>query len=151
MSATFKLAKKKVSQHDLRKLMIEQKNLRSNSDVKRIDSPFAKYDDSDQLNCQLCQKRISSPAVWKVHINSKQHKDNLAHAKQLKQKLEDHVKVPTIQERVAAMKQDHQMKGNLKGILKNSSTSSSHATNSSEALGDEPKPGNLQGNLCRNL
>lgn len=120
MSAAFKLARKKVSQQDLRRLMQEQKNLRSNEvGACKVDSPFAKYDNNGQLSCQLCKKPIKE-AVWKIHVNSKQHKDNLAHAKELKQKLETSSKKPTMQERVAAMKEGTK----LKGILKNSSNSS---------------------------
>lgn len=120
MSAAFKLAKKKVSQNDLRKLMQEQKHLRGNGDKSnvKIDSPFAKYD-KDQLSCQLCKKKLS-PNVWKVHINSKQHKENLTLAKELKEKLVIHAKPPpTIKERVASMKEEKK----LKGILKNSQAS----------------------------
>lgn len=120
MSAAFKLAKKKVSQNDLRKLMQEQKHLRGNGDQlsAKIDSPFAKYE-NNQLSCQLCKKNLSQ-AVWKVHINSKQHKENLTHAKQLKEKLVNHAKPPpTIKERVATMKEEKK----LKGILKNSQAS----------------------------
>lgn len=116
MSAAFKLAKKKVSQQDLRRLMKEQKNLRVNDELfKKIDSPFAKYENG-QLSCQLCKKTLKE-AVWKIHINSSLHKDNLAQAKQLKEKLVTHNKPPTIQERVAAIKEVKK----LKGILKNSS------------------------------
>lgn len=117
MSAAFKLAKKK--QEGLRRLMQEGKHSRDNHETK-IDSPFAKYDSEGNLSCQLCKKIVKS-SLWKVHVNSKQHKDNLAHAKQLKEKLENHVKTvttPTIQERVAIMKQEKK----LKGILKNSSS-----------------------------
>lgn len=42
MSAAFKNAKKKLSQHDLRKLMNEQKG-RMKKEVQRISSPLAKY------------------------------------------------------------------------------------------------------------
>lgn len=120
MSAAFKLAKKKVNQHDLRRLMQEQKNSRGDqSSITKIDSPFAKYEGS-QLSCQLCKKPVSTNAVWKVHVNSKQHKDNLAHAKLLKEKLTIHREEPTIQQRVAALKEGQK----LKGILKNSSSAS---------------------------
>lgn len=124
MSAAFKLAKKKVNQHDLRRLMQEQKNSRGEqSSIIKIDSPFAKYDGA-QLSCQLCKKSVSTNAVWKVHVNSKQHKDNLAHAKLLKEKLENHQKEPTIQQRVAALKEGQK----LKSILKNSSSPSAQST-----------------------
>lgn len=133
MSAAFKLAKKKVSQHDLRRIMQEQKQSRGSEDFPKVDSPFAKYDDDNYLNCQLCKKRIANPKLWKVHVNSKQHKDNILHAKMLKEKLENHVKppvVPTIQERVANLKERK-----LKGILKNSSaTAAAQVTSSTAAI-----------------
>jgi zinc finger protein 830 len=130
MSAAFKLSKKKVSQHDLRRLMQESKQTRSNADDK-IDSPFAKYE-NDKLICQLCKKEVRSAAVWKVHINSKQHKENLVLAKQLKEKLENQNKPPTTETRVASLKRSIEVwraesevpEKKLKGILKNSSTSS---------------------------
>lgn len=129
MSAAFKLAKKKVSQHDLRKMFAEQKQTRSKESLTiKIDSPFAKYDNG-QLNCQLCKSVVRSEAVWKVHINTKQHKENLALAKELREKLEKQSKAPAMEERLAALKRmrietetpQHQTK--LKGILKNSSSS----------------------------
>lgn len=127
MSAAFKLAKKK--QHDLRRLMQEQKHSRDNGEQK-IDSPFAKYG-PEGLSCQICKKNVKT-ALWKVHINSKQHKDNVAHAKMLKEKLEKHAKpaTPTIQERVALMKEEKK----LKGILKNSSSTTA------TAQAEEPEP-----------
>lgn len=42
MSAIFKNAKKKLSQSELRKLMNEHKG-KISKDVKKIDSPLAKY------------------------------------------------------------------------------------------------------------
>lgn len=134
MSAAFKLSKKKVSQHDLRRLMQESKQTRSNGDTSdKIDSPFAKYD-GDKLMCQLCKKEVRSTAVWKVHINSKQHKDNLVLAKQLKEKLENQNKppVPSADSRVASLKRSIEVwraeseipEKKLKGILKNSSSAS---------------------------
>lgn len=129
MSAAFKLAKKKVSQQDLRRLMQEQKQSRNKTEsVNKIDSPFAKYDNG-QLSCQLCKSVVRSEAVWKVHINTKQHKENLALAKQLKEKLESQNKPPAIEERLAALKRMRsrttELPGGkkLKGILKHDSSS----------------------------
>ncbi|XP_017005310.2 zinc finger protein 830 [Drosophila takahashii] len=51
-------------------------------DVK-VDSPLAKYDSSGTLTCIICRIPIK-PSVWKVHINSKQHKQNVDQAKQNK-------------------------------------------------------------------
>lgn len=124
MSAAFKLAKQKVNQHDLRRLMQEQKQSKSNGDSgPKIDSLFAKYD-GELLSCLICKKNIAKSALWKVHVNTKQHKDNVSHAKQLKEKLDNRLKPPTIQERVHQLKTLNQEK-KLKGILKNSSTPAS--------------------------
>uniref|UniRef100_A0A182IQX6 Zinc finger protein 830 n=1 Tax=Anopheles atroparvus TaxID=41427 RepID=A0A182IQX6_ANOAO len=57
MSGALKMAKKKYSQQELRR----------------------------QLTCVLCRSIVRSEAVWKVHINSKQHKENVEVAKQLKE------------------------------------------------------------------
>ncbi|XP_050101096.1 zinc finger protein 830 [Anopheles aquasalis] len=88
MSAAFKQAKKKYSQQELRRIMSETKAKQLQQPVdgntKRIDSPLAKYNDAGQLLCVLCRSVVRSEAVWKVHINSKQHKENIELAKQLK-------------------------------------------------------------------
>lgn len=42
MSATFKNAKKKLAQQELRKIMSEHRN-KSQKPLKKIDSPLAKY------------------------------------------------------------------------------------------------------------
>ena len=129
MSAAFKLAKKKVSQHDLRRLMQENKQTRGNVDAsEKIDSPFAKYD-GDRLMCQLCKKEVRSTAVWKVHVNSKQHKENLELAKKLKEKIENQNKPVQTENRVATLKRSIENwrlesevpEKKLKGILKTSS------------------------------
>ncbi|XP_058118810.1 zinc finger protein 830 [Anopheles ziemanni] len=89
MSASIHTAKKKYSQQELRRIMSETKAAKqlqqSESAVKRIDSPLAKYNDLGQLTCALCRSIVRSEAVWKVHINSKQHKEHVELAKQLKE------------------------------------------------------------------
>nr|XP_029732778.1 zinc finger protein 830-like [Aedes albopictus] len=93
MSAAFKLAKKKYTQQDLRRIMHETKasgaggKSSQDSASKRIESPLAKYNDAGQLTCILCNSVVRSEAVWKVHINSKQHKENIEQAKKLKEKV----------------------------------------------------------------
>lgn len=89
-----KSTKQKYSQHDLRRLMQEQKNkvTAGQNEVavakKRIDSPLAKYNEQGQLMCVLCQSVVRSEDVWKVHLNAKLHKENVAKAKELKEKAE---------------------------------------------------------------
>ncbi|XP_055586811.1 zinc finger protein 830 [Uranotaenia lowii] len=91
MSAAFKLAKKKYTQQDLRRIMSETKatggKTQTSSQTNRIDSPLAKYNESGQLTCALCRSVVRSEAVWKVHINSKQHRENIEEAKKLKEKI----------------------------------------------------------------
>ncbi|XP_023018656.2 zinc finger protein 830 [Leptinotarsa decemlineata] len=84
MSATFKNAKKKLSQSELRKFMNEHKT--KAKDVKKIESPLAKYNDQGQLTCILCKSVVRSEAVWTIHINAKQHKQNVEIAKKLKER-----------------------------------------------------------------
>lgn len=120
MSAAFRLQqKKKFTQHDLRRLMNEQKAAKAQETAStRIDSPLAKYNDLGQLTCILCQSIVRSEAVWKVHINSKAHKENIALAKELKKETQNFTKPaskrPATPPPAAPNKK-------LKGILKNSS------------------------------
>lgn len=86
MSATFKLAKKKFTQNELRKLMNQQKSSKVIEKTQKIDSPLAKFNELGQLLCVLCKSVVRSEDVWKVHINAKQHKQNVELAKQLKEK-----------------------------------------------------------------
>lgn len=90
MSATFKIAKKQYTQNDLRRLMQEQrsKNKQSAESQCKVNSPLAKYNDSGQLMCILCKSIVRSESVWKVHINTKAHKENVEAAKKLKEKLQ---------------------------------------------------------------
>lgn len=79
MAASFK---KKYSQHDLRRLMAEQKTKSAPKTNKiTINSPLAKYNDLGQLMCVLCKTIVRSEDVWKVHINAKLHKQNVELAK----------------------------------------------------------------------
>lgn len=76
-------AKKKYTQNDLRRLMSEQKakNAPVKTSTTKIQSPLAKYNDLGQLMCVLCKTIVRSDDVWKVHVNAKQHKQNVELAK----------------------------------------------------------------------
>ncbi|CAH0558958.1 unnamed protein product [Brassicogethes aeneus] len=91
MSATFKNAKKKLSQTELRKIMNQHKG-KAQKDVKKIDSPLAKYNEQGQLTCILCKSVVRSEAVWTIHINAKQHKQNVDLAKKLKERTNNFTK-----------------------------------------------------------
>lgn len=71
--------KKKYTQNDLRRLMSEQKakSAPAKANTAKIQSPLAKYNDLGQLMCVLCKTVVRSEDVWKVHINAKQHKQNV--------------------------------------------------------------------------
>lgn len=130
MSATFRLEKKKASQQNLRRLMQEQRQSRSDETTKKIESAFAKYENGI-LVCTLCNSVVKSEKVWQVHINAKQHKEKLAEAKELKAKITSQGKkedpVERLQKLQGLKRSIEEMRSELpdkklKGILKNSST-----------------------------
>lgn len=57
---------------DVRQLMKSKLAERKN----KIDSPFAKYSISGQLQCSLCGTVIKTEALWPVHCKSKTHVEN---------------------------------------------------------------------------
>lgn len=119
MSATFRLAsKKKVSQDDLRRLMSEHKGKQSSV---KVTNPLAKYNDAGQLTCVLCKTVVRSENVWHVHINAKQHKENVIVAKQLKLQTNNFtvpVKNQPLKRLTTSPSNDIPQK-KIKGILKN--------------------------------
>lgn len=114
MSAVFKNSKKKLSQSELRKFMSEHK-LKSQKNIQKIDSPLAKYNEQGQLTCILCKSVVRSEAVWTVHINAKQHKQNIELAKQLKERTNNFT--TTLKRPASPTTEAPQKKP--KGILKN--------------------------------
>nr|XP_008201451.1 PREDICTED: zinc finger protein 830 [Tribolium castaneum] len=119
MSATFKNSKKKLVQTEFRRLISEKSKLQK--DVKKIESPLAKYNDSGQLTCVLCKSVVKSEAVWTVHINSKQHRENVELAKKLKEKTNNFT-TPLKRPLTPPMEVPQKK---IKGILKNSNSSKS--------------------------
>ncbi|XP_018396069.1 PREDICTED: zinc finger protein 830 [Cyphomyrmex costatus] len=113
--------KRKLTQDDLRKAMSEHKKKFGN--VKKIDSPLAKYSDSGQLMCILCKSVVRNETIWPVHLNSKMHKDNVALTKKTKLETENIVKIPNVQtfKRPPSPSQNTSPNKKIKGILKNSS------------------------------
>uniref|UniRef100_A0A1B6K007 Zinc finger protein 830 n=1 Tax=Homalodisca liturata TaxID=320908 RepID=A0A1B6K007_9HEMI len=73
--------KKRITQNELRRIMSEQKK-KFISSPRKIESPLAKYKEDGTLTCIVCESIIRNDAVWIVHLNSKQHKDNIARKKQ---------------------------------------------------------------------
>lgn len=137
MSATFRHAKQKPTQQELRRLMTEQKNNQHKTanasgagGTKRIDSPLAKYNDLGQLQCVLCKTVVRSDDVWKVHINAKQHKQNIELAKQLKLQTNNFTSAAAAVKRPASVSTAVSAEipeKRIRGILKNSAAVSSPA------------------------
>lgn len=111
------------------------KQQQSDGELKRIESPLAKYNDAGQLMCVLCRSIVRSAAVWKVHIHSKQHKEN----NELAKKLKDGSAVDSVELRNAPnanLKRtgdpdtgvDSVPVKKIKGILKNSRRREQHRT-----------------------
>ncbi|XP_031618063.1 zinc finger protein 830 [Contarinia nasturtii] len=138
--------KKKYTQNDLRRLMAEQKAKSApKKTTTTINSPLAKYNDLGQLMCLLCKTVVRSEDVWKVHINAKQHKQNVELAKKSANSMPP-PPVPSAQSSSAATASKRRMAPPPipevpakipKGILKNSP---SHKPNNSSSQVADAKP-----------
>lgn len=129
MSATFKNAKKKLSQNELRKIMSEHKN-KNSKNAKKIESPLAKYNEAGQLICILCKSVVRSEAVWTVHINAKQHRENVELAKKLKERTNNFTK-PLKRPLTPPLEVPEKK---IKGILKNGTSTASETANASVVI-----------------
>ncbi|KRT80156.1 hypothetical protein AMK59_7576 [Oryctes borbonicus] len=130
MSAAFKNAKKKLSQNELRKFMSEHKS-KTQKATKRIESPLAKYNEAGQLTCILCKSVVRSENVWSVHVNAKQHKENVEIAKKLKERTNNFT-TPLKRPLTPPLEQPTKK---LKSILKNGSKQSMETVENHPANG----------------
>lgn len=105
---------KKRAQEEMRRLMAERK--KKDTQPVKIDNPLAKYS-GGQLMCVLCSSVVRSEKAWPVHLNSKQHKENVEQAKKLKEITSNFTKVSK-QKRLSPPKEAPPEK-KIKGILKN--------------------------------
>ncbi|OTF71157.1 hypothetical protein BLA29_001664 [Euroglyphus maynei] len=71
---------KKLSQQELRQLMREK--VQNKTDIRRIDSPLARYDDRGQLWCRICNQIINNEFLWSTHLIGKLHKKKVEELKQ---------------------------------------------------------------------
>ncbi|XP_051014080.1 LOW QUALITY PROTEIN: zinc finger protein 830 [Acomys russatus] len=78
-SARTPAGKRVVNQEELRRLMREKQRLNTNR--KRIESPFAKYNRLGQLSCALCNTPVKSELLWQTHVLGKQHRERVAELK----------------------------------------------------------------------
>lgn len=107
---------KQKAQEEMRRLMAERK--KKNLKSTKIDNPLAKYNNSGQLMCILCNSVVRSEQVWPVHINSKQHRENVEKAKKLKE-LTNNFTVGKIKHKSSSPPKDAPPEKKVKGILKN--------------------------------
>ncbi|KAJ0178733.1 hypothetical protein K1T71_005508 [Dendrolimus kikuchii] len=116
MSSLRLQVEKKKAQDEMRRLMAERKK----KDLKpmKIDNPLAKYNSAGQLICMLCSSVIRSEHVWQVHINSKQHRENVEQAKKLKE-LTNNFTVGKIKHKSSTQVEGAPPEKKVKGILKN--------------------------------
>lgn len=108
---------KKKAQEEMRRLMAERKK----KDLKpvKIDNPLAKYNSVGQLMCLLCSSVVRSEHVWQVHINSKQHRENIEQAKKLKE-LTKNFTVVKAKHKTPSQAEGEPPEKKVKGILKKS-------------------------------
>lgn len=52
-------------------------SLKLATNVKKIDSPLAKYNSAGQLTCIVCNSVVKSEMVWTAHVNGRQHRENV--------------------------------------------------------------------------
>lgn len=108
---------KKKAQNEMRRLMAERKN--KDKKPSQLNNPLAKYNNLGQLTCVLCSSIVRSEHVWQVHVNSKQHKENVDRAKKLKELTNNFTDIK-IKKRLGSTITDGPEEKKLKGILKNS-------------------------------
>lgn len=66
---------------EIRRLLKQQRSERQKE--KRVEHPFAKYNEQDQLVCVVCSQVVKS--AWPVHLTSTVHKQSIARLKAVKQ------------------------------------------------------------------
>ncbi|XP_053603400.1 zinc finger protein 830 [Plodia interpunctella] len=115
MSIKMQIEKKK-TQEEMRRLMAERKKKDTKS--TKIDNPLAKYNNAGHLTCILCSSVVRSENVWTVHVNSKQHRENVEKAKKLKE-LTNNFTVRKIKHKSGSPPKDVPPEKKIKGILKN--------------------------------
>lgn len=76
-----------ITQKQLRTLAAKHGMQETSSSGEKVDSPLMKVDSSGNITCIICRTRLKSANIWKVHVNSKGHKNNVQAAKELKTKL----------------------------------------------------------------
>ncbi|XP_005179802.2 zinc finger protein 830 [Musca domestica] len=73
-----------VTQKQLRALAVKHGMKETSNSTEKIESPLMKVDSKGQLICVICRTPLKSANIWKVHVNSKAHKNNVQAAKELK-------------------------------------------------------------------
>ncbi|XP_033025738.1 zinc finger protein 830 [Lacerta agilis] len=74
-----------VGQEELRRLMRAKQREAAAGKKKRVDSPFARYNNLGNLSCSLCNMPVKSELLWQTHVLGKQHKEKVEQLRNLKQ------------------------------------------------------------------
>ncbi|KYR01963.1 RING zinc finger-containing protein [Tieghemostelium lacteum] len=72
------------NKNELKELMKKAK-LEKSSVATQINSPYARYNQQQQLECSLCNMKVTNESMWNMHCNSKKHKDILSEHQQKQQ------------------------------------------------------------------
>lgn len=116
MSLHLQVEKKKTLE-GMRRLMAERK--KNDKKPVKINNPLAKYNNAGQLMCILCSSVVRSENVWQVHLNSKQHRENVEQAKKLKALTNNFTDGKVKFKRPSTSTPEAPQEKKLKGILKN--------------------------------
>lgn len=73
----------KMGRHQEHRLRLSTRTKVAETEHK-VDSKLAKTNSSGQIECIICKVAVKSATLWKVHVNSKLHKERITIAKQIK-------------------------------------------------------------------
>ncbi|RDD40652.1 Zinc finger protein 830 [Trichoplax sp. H2] len=52
-----------------------RKLIKGKASQKKINSPLARYSNTGQLSCAICNCNVKNELLWNAHIQSKKHKE----------------------------------------------------------------------------
>lgn len=73
----------KMGRHQENRLRLSARTKVAETEHK-VDSKLAKTNSNGQIECIICKVTVKSATLWKVHANSKLHKERITIAKQIK-------------------------------------------------------------------
>ncbi|CAD6993787.1 zinc finger protein 830 [Ceratitis capitata] len=73
-----------MGRHQETRLKLSTNKSKSAETEHKVDSKLAKTNANGQIECIICKVAVKSAALWKVHVNSKLHKERIMLVKQIK-------------------------------------------------------------------